>query len=172
MSAAQSTDLPRVFVPPAPLSRAVMALAGLKFLVHMATAGNYPFHRDELYYLVCGRHPAWGYPDHPPLTPWLSAVSEHLFGLSPWGLRLWPALAGAAIVLLAGWLASRFGGGRLAQLLAALAVALSPLYMSSGLLMQTVALDQLFWVAGGAVLVWGAGLLLGRLLPRDRRHVP
>jgi hypothetical protein len=43
---------------PEPLSRAVALLAGLKFLAHMATAGNYPFHRDELYYLVCGRHPA------------------------------------------------------------------------------------------------------------------
>jgi len=184
---------------PEPLSRAVALLAGLKFLAHMATAGNYPFHRDELYYLVCGRHPAWGYPDQPPLTPWLSAVSEHLFGLSPWGLRLWPALAGATIVLLAGWLASRFGGGRLAQLLAALAVALAPVYLVSGSLMQTVVLDQLFWVASAAVLVavingasprllvvfalvlglglwakltilvWGAGLLAGLLLTRDRR---
>lgn len=185
--------------PHEPLSRVVMMLAALKFAVHMATAGNYPFHRDELYYLVCGRHPAWGYPDHPPLTPWLSAVSEHLFGLSPWGLRLWPALAGAAVVLLVGWLASRLGGRRLAQLLAALAVALSPLYLGSGSLMQTVALDQLFWVASGAVLVavlngdsrrllvgfglvlglgiwakltiiaWGFGLLAGLLLTRDRR---
>ena len=182
-----------------PLSPLVMMLAALKFLAHLATAGNYPFHRDELYYLACGRHPAWGYPDHPPLTPWLSAVSEHLFGLSPWGLRLWPALAGAVVVLLAGWLAARFGGGRLAQLLAALATALAPLYLVSGSLMQTVALDQLFWVAGAAVLVavsngasprllvllgvvlglgiwakltilaWGAALLVGLLLTRDRR---
>ncbi len=182
-----------------PLSPLVMMVAALKFLVHLATAGNYPFHRDELYYLVCGRHPAWCYPDHPPLTPWLSAVSEHVFGLSRAGLRLWPALAGAAVVLLTGWLASRFGGGRLAQLLAALATALAPLYLVSGSLMQTVALDQLFWVAGAAILVsvvngasprllgllglvlglgiwakltvlaWGAALLVGLLLTRDRR---
>lgn len=190
---------PRPESAPAPLSRIVLLLAGLKLAAHLATAGQYPLHRDELYYLVCGRHLAWGYPDHPPLTPWLSSVSEHLFGLSLWGLRVWPALAGAAVVLLAGWLASRFGGGRLAQTLAALAVALAPVYLVSGSLMQTVGLDQLFWVAGAAVLVavlngasarllamvglllgldlwakltvlaWGFGLLAGLLLTRDRR---
>jgi hypothetical protein len=39
----------------------------LKFLVHMATAGNYPFHRDELYYLACGRAGHLGQVDDPGL---------------------------------------------------------------------------------------------------------
>ena len=194
-----SAKQPRSEAVSSPLSRIVPLLAAVKLAAHLATNAHYPLHRDELYYLMCGRHPAWGYPDHPPLTPWLASVSEHLFGLSAWGLRLWPALAGAGVVMLAGWLASRFGGGRLAQMLAALAVLLAPVYLVSGSLMQTVGLDQFFWMAAAAalvavlnggsrrlllvtgamlglglwakftILVWCFGLLLGLLLTRDRR---
>jgi 4-amino-4-deoxy-L-arabinose transferase-like glycosyltransferase len=157
--------------PAVPLTRAVIWLAGVKFLAHVTTARHYPLHRDELYYIVCGRHPAWGYPDHPPLTPWLARLSEQLFGLDPLGLRLWPALAGAAVVLLTGWLAARWGGGRPAQVLAAAAVLLAPIYLVSGSLLQTVVLDQLCWVGSAALLagVQGGGprwrlLLVGLLL--------
>src|SRR3974390_1504490 len=38
-------------------------------LVHLATNGNLGFHTDEFYYIDCGRHPALGYVDFPPIVP-------------------------------------------------------------------------------------------------------
>jgi hypothetical protein len=52
------------------------------------------------------------------LTPLLAWVSLKLFGLSVPGLRVWPALAAWATVVVAGLTAREFGGGRRAQLLA------------------------------------------------------
>ncbi|MEW5995385.1 MAG: glycosyltransferase family 39 protein, partial [Candidatus Zixiibacteriota bacterium] len=183
------------------MTRVVFGLAGVKLVAHLATAGHYPLHQDELYYLLCGRHPAWSYPDHAPLVPLLAAASEHLVGVDPFWLRLWPAMAGAAMVVLAGWIASRLGGGRVAQVLAALALTLSPLFLISNSLMQTVFLDQFLWTASVAVwvaiscgasqrfylllgflmglgilakltiLAWGFGVLVGLLLTRDRVHL-
>ena len=36
--------------------------------LHLATAAVYGFFIDELYFLACGEHLAWGYVDFPPLT--------------------------------------------------------------------------------------------------------
>jgi 4-amino-4-deoxy-L-arabinose transferase-like glycosyltransferase len=136
----------------------VLALATGKLLVHLATCGAYGFHRDELYYLACGRHPAWGYVDHPPLVPLAARLVEELAGPSLVALRLLPALAGATVVVLAALLARELGGGRWAQGIAALAVLASPLYLLTNTLFQTVSFDQLVWVAAFVVL---ARLLAG-----------
>jgi len=95
---------------------------------------------------MCGRHLAWAYPDHPPLVPVLSRLSEFLFGTAAWGLRLWPAPAGAGLVVFAGWFAARMGGGRFAQVVAALSLLLSPLFLLSNSMLQTVSFDQLLWL--------------------------
>ena len=42
----------------------------VKAFVHLAVVGRYGYHGDELYFLECGRHLAFGYVDHPPLVPW------------------------------------------------------------------------------------------------------
>ena len=67
-------------------------------VVHLALAGRYDAFRNELYYIVCGRHPAFGYVDQPPLVPLLAAATQ-LFGDDVWLLRL-PAVA-AAVALIA-----------------------------------------------------------------------
>ena len=50
---------------------------------HLATASFWGYHRDEFYYLACGRRLAWGYVDHPPLTPLLYRLADITVGSSP-----------------------------------------------------------------------------------------
>lgn len=141
-------------VAPRPWMAPLIGLGAVKLAIWAAVGGRYGFHRDELYYLVGGRHLELGYVDHPPLVPWLARAVEELFGPSLPALRLLPALAGAAIVVLAGVLAARLGGGRRAQLLAATATLLCPFHLMAQNLFQTVPFDQLVWL-GLAVLLAG-----------------
>ncbi len=134
----------------------LVALASL--VAHLLTAGRYGFHRDELYYIACGMHPAWGYVDHPALTPLLARLAVTLFGGSVVGLRLLAALAAAAVITLTGQIAREMGGGPFAAALAAVAVAVGTIFVSAGHLFQTVPFDQLVWAV--------AALLLARILTR------
>ncbi|MDQ6772751.1 MAG: glycosyltransferase family 39 protein [Candidatus Dormibacteraeota bacterium] len=162
--------MPALLAPPASVRRwrfdketaAVAALALAVLVLHLATNGRYDFHRDELYYLDSARHPAWGYVDYPPLTPTIARLSLWLFGPSVSGLRLWPALAGAAMVALAALIARELGGGRAARVLAAIGAAASPVLLGANWLFQTVSFDQLVWL----LCLW----LFARLLrTRDQR---
>ena len=121
------------------LALAVLAL-------HLATNGQYDFHRDSLYDMDSARHPAWGYVDYPPVTPTIARFSLWLFGPSVWGLRLWPTLAGSLMVILSALIARELGGGRFAQVLAAVGAAASPVLLGANWLFQTVTFDQLIWV--------------------------
>ncbi|MGH2467284.1 MAG: glycosyltransferase family 39 protein [Candidatus Limnocylindrales bacterium] len=146
-----------VGVPPLVL----VAAAGM-FLVLLAVSGAYGFHRDELYFIVAGRHPALGYVDQPPLTPLLSALSVAVLGLSPTAVRILPALEMALVVILAARMAHDLGGSSRAQVLAAITVAVSG-YLAAGHLDDTAELDLLIW----AVVVW---LLVGLLDGADPRR--
>ena len=139
----------------------VLLVAGLMVVVLLALSGAYGFHRDEMYFIVAGRHPAFGYPDQPPLTPLLSAASVALLGLSPTAVRVVPALAVALIAILTSLIARDLGGSRRAQLLAALTVPLSG-YLAVGHQMSTAAIDLLAW----ALILW---LLVKLLAGGDRR---
>ena len=61
--------------------------------VYLSVAGRYDTFRNELYFIVCGRHPDFGYADLPPLVP-LIAAGTQLFGDHTWLLRV-PAIAAA-----------------------------------------------------------------------------
>ena len=77
-----------------------VALAIFAALIHGATAGRYGYFRDELYFIACSKHLAWGYVDQPPLVAfaaWLSAP----VGYSLLALRALPVLAAALTVYLA-----------------------------------------------------------------------
>jgi 4-amino-4-deoxy-L-arabinose transferase-like glycosyltransferase len=89
----------------------------------MAVSARYGYHRDELYFLAAGQHPAFGYVDQPPLTPLVARAEAVLSGNSLVGLRVLPALALSALVLLAGAMSRLLGAGRAGQLIAALATA-------------------------------------------------
>ena len=86
---------------------ACLGLAALA--LHLWVNGSYGYFRDELYFIVCGRHPAWGYTDQPPLIPLIAAGSDAAFH-SLRGLRLVPALAAAATVALTALAAGMLGG--------------------------------------------------------------
>jgi 4-amino-4-deoxy-L-arabinose transferase-like glycosyltransferase len=122
-----------------PLDRRVIAVGGIVFAVLMALSTRYGFQRDEVYFLECARHLQASYVDQPVLAPLLARVSLTLFGVSLPGLRLWPALAAWATVLVSGLTARELGGGRRAQLLAAVATATMPALWGSAHVANTTA---------------------------------
>lgn len=124
----------------------VLSLALAKFLFHLLTAGRYGIFRDELYYLACSEHLDFGYVDQPPLIAFITWSARHLFGESLIGLRLLPAVAGAATVWLTGKLAREMGGGAFAQALAALAVMAAPIYLLLHHWLTMNAFEPLVWL--------------------------
>jgi 4-amino-4-deoxy-L-arabinose transferase-like glycosyltransferase len=128
----------------------VLYLAGAKLLVQLLTANRYGIFRDELYYLACSEHLAWGYVDQPPLiafVAWLSRnIARHVFAGSLLGLRLLPAIAGAALVWFTGQLAREMGGGRFAQALAALAAFAVPIFLVFHHWLTMNAFEPLIWL--------------------------
>jgi hypothetical protein len=131
------------------------------FLALLALSGAYGFHGDEMYFVVAGQHPAFGYVDQPPLTPLLSAASVALLGVSPTAVRVLPACEMALIVILTALLARDLGGSRRAQVIAAIVAAISG-YLGAGHLDTTTDPDLLAW----AMVLW----LVVRLLDGgDRR---
>ena len=63
------------------------ALAAAKLLIQFAGINHYGFFRDELYYMACGEHLAWGYVDQPPLIAFVAWIARHLFGNSLVAMR-------------------------------------------------------------------------------------
>lgn len=91
----------------------VFYLAFAKLLLHLLTAARYGIFRDEMYYVACSKHLAWGYVDHPPMNVFITWFARHVFGDSPLALRLLPAIAGAALVWMTGQLTREMGGAAL-----------------------------------------------------------
>ena len=124
----------------------VLPVAAAELLLLVATANRYGYHRDELYFRVAARHPAWGYDDQPALTPLLGRLPESMFGDSPRGLRVVSAVAIAVVVVLVALIARELGAGRAGQAVAALATAASGAAMAVGHLLSTTTFDVLVWV--------------------------
>lgn len=133
-----------------PAWRPVGIVAGVTALVMFALSGRYGFHRDELYYMVAGRHPAWGYDDQPPLAPLWAGLTETVAHAWPEPLqlmllRLPSCLAAAAVIVVTAAIAFEMGADRRAQIIAALAVATAPVIAISGHLLSTTIFDILVW---------------------------
>lgn len=135
------------------LAPSVYMLAAGVFCLHLLFAGRYGYFRDELYYAACGQHLAWGYVDHPPLAPLLARLSRMLLGDSLYSLRFLPAIASAAKVLLAGWLARELGGRRFAQFFAAFCVLAAPIYLTFDSFFSMNSFEPLFWMASAAIIL-------------------
>ena len=120
--------------------------AGSVIALHLATNGTLGFHTDELYYLDCGRHPAFGYVDFPPLVPLLARLETAVLGVTPWTLRLLPALLSGLLVALSGGYVRRLGGSLWLQAIALVAGIAAPLIVGSGDVFQTVIFDVATWM--------------------------
>jgi hypothetical protein len=188
---------------PAPAGRedrgVPLLFAALALAVHLPVLARYGWFRDELYYVACSKHLAWGYVDHPPLSIGLLALWRLLFGDGLAVMRLVPALAHALTVLVVGRIAQDLGGGRFALALAGLAAVLAPGLLGISGIYSMNALDLLLWtlavwalvrsLQGGRPAAWmalglvlglglldklsvlwlGAGLFVGLLATRQRR---
>jgi 4-amino-4-deoxy-L-arabinose transferase-like glycosyltransferase len=108
--------------------------AATTFLFHLAANPHYGFFRDELYFIICGRHPQWGYVDQPPVIPLLAAGSQ-IFGHSLVALRAVSALFAAASVFVTCRLVQELEGGTSAQILAAVCVSLAPILANFGMML-------------------------------------
>jgi len=128
-------------------------LALVRIVLYFLAGPHYGYFRDELYYLACGEHPAWGYVDQPPLIAWITWLLQHTIGTSLWALRLLPALADAATIVLAGLLARELGGRRWAIFLASLAALMAPVYLALSQLFTMNAFDPLLWTAIAFLMV-------------------
>lgn len=115
--------------------------AGLVFVLLLTVAGRYGFHRDELYFIEGGRHPAWAQPDNPMLVPLLAAGWHHLVGGRLWAFRILPALAIACFVLISAATARELGGDRRRQTAAAVITALTGVTLATGHLFSTATFD-------------------------------
>lgn len=123
----------------------LLYIACLRLILYAIAGPNYGYFRDELYYLSCGEHPAWGYVDQPPMIGWVAWLLQHTIGTSLYALRLLPALAHAGAIVMAGLLARELGGRRWAMFLTALATLFCPVLLAFGHLFTMNAFDPLLW---------------------------
>ncbi len=126
--------------------------AGL-FLFLLLANRQYGFHGDELYFIVCGANPAWGYVDHPPFVPMVARVSTALMGTNLFALRFPLALTLGLSCALTGLLARRMGGGALAEIMAAISFVCAPMMMRLGAFLNIPCFEVLFWLLIAHVLV-------------------
>lgn len=131
-------------------------------MLHGLVAARYDFFRNELYFIVCGRHPDFGYVDQPPLIPLLSAATQ-FFGNSLWLLRLPAVLAAVLILPLTAALARTAGEKEnAAAWFAAGAVGLSAGLTALTATLTTSTFEPLAWT----VLAW---FLVRAVRAEDRR---
>ena len=151
---------------PQPVAWALLlAPALIQLLLHAATNGSYGIFRDEYYYLSCAGRPAWGYVDQPPLSIWVLAGWTALFGDSVHAIRVLPALCGSGLIVLTGMLAAQLGGGRWAQLAAAIGAAIGAAGLVIGGFYSMNCFDLVAWAAAFLLLAKIASSGDGRWWP-------
>lgn len=123
---------------------------------------GYGYFIDELYYIACAKRLAFGYVDHPPLSPLLLRLMLATVGDSLLAIRVLPALAGAGSLFLTGLMARELGAGKFGQCLAAIALAISPVFLVMYGFYSMNAFEILLWTACGYLII----LLIKRDQPR------
>jgi hypothetical protein len=128
-------------------------IAAVYFLAHMATATRYGYFRDALYFLACSEHLAWGYVDQPPLIVFMAWVARHTLRLSLPALLLWPALAGAARIVLTAAFARELGANKFGIALAAALAATPAVWYANDHQFAMNAFEPLFWIGCAFAMV-------------------
>jgi hypothetical protein len=131
----------------------VAMLAGLTLVLHVVCITQYGYFRDELYYLACGEHLDWGYVDQPPMIGLIAWLLRHTIGVSLPAIRILPAIANAALVVLTAAIARRLGASRFAQALAALCTMIAPLYLALGHFLSMNVFEPLLWMGMVSVAI-------------------
>jgi MFS family permease len=135
--------------------RQALLLAGLfallKFAIHLGANLweahiGWGYFRDEMYYILCGRHLDWGYVDHGPIVALQARAAIALFGTSLAGIRMFSALAGAAAVFLTGIIGWALRGNRSAQALAMLGLLLAPEFLGLDSFLSMNSFEAAFWM--------------------------
>jgi 4-amino-4-deoxy-L-arabinose transferase-like glycosyltransferase len=177
---------------------AAWSVAAVVAAVHLSVAGQYDAFRNELYFIICGRHPAFGYVDQPPFVPLLAALTQ-VGGIHIWLLRLPAVIAAVALVPLTVAFARLLGASTRGAWLAAVASASAPLVTAMTATLTTSTFEPLdftavayfvaralvrgehraFWWAGAiagfafetkyGILLWAVGLAVGALLTSQRQ---
>jgi hypothetical protein len=129
----------------------IILISAISLVVHLVTYNNLGFHRDELLYLALGKHLAAGYWSNPPMIGVISYLSQ-LLPVDPlFATRLFPAIAGAILILVTGLITRELGGTLYAQVLACIALSSSLLILRGYSMLQPVPFDILFWTL---ILFW------------------
>lgn len=128
-------------------SAIILVFIVLKLALHFIFNSNYGYFRDELYFIACSEHLAFGFPDHAPLIAFTTKFSRMIFGDSLFAIRLFSALAGALKILLTGLLVKEFGGKRFATFLACLCVLCAPIYLALDNLLSMNSFEPAIWMA-------------------------
>ncbi len=140
--------------------------------LEMAVSARYGYHRDELYFLAAGQHPALGYVDQPPLAPMVARFSSLIFSNSLVGLRVIPALLLGWLAVASSSMARVLGGGVHARRIATLATVACGEYLATAHLLTTTVFDFAAWAGVLWSVVhflqderprwlWGAGAFAG-----------
>ena len=123
----------------------LLTLSVIKFLIHLLTSEQFGYFRDELYYIAASKHLDFGYVDFPPFIALLTRLIRGTLGESLLALHLLPALAGATLVFLTGWMARQLGASPFGQGLAALGTLIAPQFLGVNTILSMDSFDILFW---------------------------
>ncbi len=124
----------------------IIALAFVKLAIHFLTNTNYELHRDAYLYLAQGDHLDWSFLSVPPTTAVIGNITRFLFGDSVFSIRLFPAIIGAASVIMIGLIIKNLGGKIWAILIGCTAFIVSLAFLRSNTLFQPVSFDEFYWL--------------------------
>jgi 4-amino-4-deoxy-L-arabinose transferase-like glycosyltransferase len=91
--------------------------------------------------------------DQPPLIAFIARLTRVLLGDSVFAIHFFPGVAHAALVFMTGWTARQLGGGRFAQLLAALSALVGTGFLFTGTVLTMNAFEPLLWLLGADVVI-------------------